>query len=143
AQHLRQVLRTHDHDHDDRDHQHLGPADIEHGFCPALGDPVSGRQLFEAFSLDAFRASSARCSTVLASSAVSSSAMPFLKLLMPLAMSPISSGILPRPKTSSTTTSTISQCQIEKEPIVTLFPCFSGYDLCVFVAGFKHKYVRL
>ena len=47
----------------------------------------------------------------------SSSARPFLKLLMPLAKSPISSGILPRPKKSSTTTRTMSQCQTLKLPI--------------------------
>src|SRR5262245_41136547 len=43
--------------------------------------------------------------------------MPFLKALMPLAMSPISSEILPRPNTSSTTTSTMIQCQILKPPM--------------------------
>src|SRR5690606_31156717 len=146
TQHLRQILRSDDHDHDDRNHQHLGPADLEHGLYPApLKNIQSERdQLLEAFSLAGVTDSSARCSTVLgASSAGSSSAMPFLKLLMPLAMSPISSGILPRPNTRSTTTSTISQCQIENEPILLSSQRFSGYDLCVFVAGFKHKYVRL
>src|SRR5262249_48601230 len=43
--------------------------------------------------------------------------MPFLKALMPLAMSPISSESLPRPNTSSTTTSTMIQCQILKPPM--------------------------
>ncbi|CCV07411.1 hypothetical protein MESS2_560014 [Mesorhizobium metallidurans STM 2683] len=78
-----------------------------------------------AFSFTAETVSSARCSTVRLSSAASSSAMPFLKLLMPLAMSPISSGILPRPNTSSTITSTIIQCQIENEPIANLSRMFS------------------
>src|SRR5687768_7023867 len=63
---------------------------------------------------------SADCSSdfVLSSPAVSvSSAMPFLKLLMPLATSPIKSEILPRPNKRTTTKMTRSQCQIESEPI--------------------------
>src|SRR4029077_17021360 len=50
--------------------------------------------------------------------AVSSSDMPFLKALMPVAKSPISSEIFPRPPNSSrTTTATRSQCTQLKEPI--------------------------
>src|SRR6185437_16947995 len=49
--------------------------------------------------------------------AVSSSAMPFLKALMPPAKSLIRPEILPRPNSSITTTTTISQCQILNEPI--------------------------
>ena len=53
--------------------------------------------------------------------AVSSSDMPFLKALMPFAMSPIISEILPRPpNTSSMTTPTMTQCQILKPPMVFL-----------------------
>jgi hypothetical protein len=48
---------------------------------------------------------------------VSSSDMPFLKALMPCATSPISSEILPRPNSSSTTPITMIQCQILREPI--------------------------
>src|SRR6185503_7791268 len=43
--------------------------------------------------------------------------MPFLKALMPCATSPISSEILPRPNSSSTTAITTIQCQILSEPI--------------------------
>src|ERR1700733_8103203 len=54
----------------------------------------------------------------LAASALSSSAMPFLKAFIPLATSPIMSEILLRPpNTSSSTTPTINQCQMLKEPI--------------------------
>ena len=49
----------------------------------------------------------------------SSSAMPFLKLLMPLATSPIRPEIRPPPNSSMTTRSTITQCISEKEPIFT------------------------
>src|SRR5580698_4761781 len=50
--------------------------------------------------------------------AVSSSCMPFLKDLMPVAKSPISSEILPRPPNSSrNSTTTTIQCQILNEPI--------------------------
>ncbi|CDX39926.1 conserved membrane hypothetical protein [Mesorhizobium sp. ORS 3359] len=91
-------------------------------------------QLLLTFSLPGETVSSARCSTVRLSSA-SSSAMPFLKLLMPLAMSPISSGILPRPNTSSTMTSTIIQCQIENEPIANLSRMFSLAMIYAFSLG--------
>src|SRR6185436_15636201 len=49
--------------------------------------------------------------------ALSSSERPFLKLLMPLATSPIRSEILPRPNSRTTINITMAQCQIEKEPI--------------------------
>src|SRR5712691_5557739 len=49
--------------------------------------------------------------------ALSSSDMPFLKALMPWAMSPISSEILPRPNSNRTTTTTTIQCQMLKPPI--------------------------
>src|ERR1700689_4001359 len=49
--------------------------------------------------------------------AVSSSDIPFLKALMPCATSPISSEILPRPNSSSTTPMTMIQCQRLIEPI--------------------------
>ncbi|CDX52651.1 hypothetical protein MPL1032_150105 [Mesorhizobium plurifarium] len=91
-------------------------------------------QLLLTFSLAGETVSSARCSTVRLSS-TSSSAMPFLKLLMPLAMSPISSGILPRPNTRSTMTSTIIQCQIENEPIATLSRMFSLAMIYAFSLG--------
>src|SRR3954447_6001082 len=48
---------------------------------------------------------------------VSSFAMPRLNAFMPPATSPIRSEILLRPKSSRTTTITIIQCQILKEPI--------------------------
>src|SRR5690606_26996947 len=119
AQHAGQFLGTDDHDHDDRDHQHLRPGDVKHGVSNSRSPQGEAQEVLPAFSLGAETVSSARCSTVFGSS--SSSDMPFLKLLMPLAMSPISSGILPRPNRSSTTTSTISQCQMEKLPIIALF----------------------
>src|SRR4030088_283045 len=57
-------------------------------------------------------------STLGASSAFSSSDKPFLNDLMPLAKSPISSEILPRPPNSNRpTASTMIQCQILMEPI--------------------------
>src|SRR3546814_2182245 len=46
--------------------------------------------------------------------------MPFLKLLMPLATSPIISENRPFPNSSITTMPTISQCQMLKEPIIRL-----------------------
>src|SRR2546423_12987276 len=49
--------------------------------------------------------------------ASASSDIPFLNALIPCAMSPISSEILPRPNNSRTTTTTTSQCQILNEPI--------------------------
>src|SRR5262249_58430732 len=49
----------------------------------------------------------------------SSSAMPFLKLLMPCATSPISSEILPRPNRSTNSTSTIRICD-QRNPISDL-----------------------
>src|SRR5262245_57958917 len=49
--------------------------------------------------------------------ALSSSDMPFLKALMPCATSPISSEILPRPNSSSTTPMTMIQCQILRPPM--------------------------
>ena len=48
----------------------------------------------------------------------SSSAMPFLKLLMPLATSPIMSEKRPLPNNSSTMTPTTSQCQMLKPPMI-------------------------
>src|SRR5437588_128918 len=52
------------------------------------------------------------------SSALSSSDRPFLNDLMPLAKSPISSEILPRPPNSSSpTASTMIQCQMLIEPM--------------------------
>ena len=57
---------------------------------------------------------------VVASGASSSSAMPFLKALMPLAASPISSEILPRPNSSITTMPTMSQCQMLAPPMTGL-----------------------
>src|SRR4051812_10397819 len=57
-------------------------------------------------------------STLGSSSAFSSSDKPFLNDLMPLAKSPISSEILPRPPNSNRpTASTMIQCQILMEPI--------------------------
>src|SRR6202795_3492155 len=53
------------------------------------------------------------------SSAWSSSALPFLKLLMPWATSPISSEILPRPNRSTNSTSTIRMCD-QLSPILDL-----------------------
>src|ERR1019366_8673010 len=54
----------------------------------------------------------------LASAALSSSDMPFLNAFIPCAKSPISEEIFPRPPNISiTTTMTIIQCQILKEPI--------------------------
>src|SRR5262245_64876268 len=51
--------------------------------------------------------------------AVSSSVMPFLKLLMPLATSPMIEEILPLPPNSrSATTRKMSQCQMLKLPIL-------------------------
>jgi hypothetical protein len=47
----------------------------------------------------------------------SSSFMFFLKDLMPVARSPMRLLILPLPKSSSTTSSTMSQCQMLKEPM--------------------------
>ena len=47
----------------------------------------------------------------------SSSFMFCLKDLMPLARSPMSPLILPLPKSSRTTSSTTSQCQMLKEPM--------------------------
>ncbi len=88
----------------DRDHQHLGPADLKHG-CSA---PAPRRRSAALAAISSWRpfpwrdAQRPRRRDARPSwrrRPVSSSAMPFLKLLMPLAMSPISSGILPRPNT--------------------------------------------
>src|SRR5438874_2434254 len=57
-------------------------------------------------------------SVLTVSSALSSSAKPFLNDLMPLAKSPISSEILPRPPNSrSTTAPAMIQCQMLSEPM--------------------------
>ena len=52
-----------------------------------------------------------------ASSTVSSSFRPALKLLIPLATSPITRGILPAPNRISTTRRTRTQCQALEKPI--------------------------
>ena len=57
---------------------------------------------------------------VVPASGSSSSAMPFLKLLMPLATSPIRSEKRPLPNSRRTTTPTSSQCQRLKPPITRL-----------------------
>src|SRR5437588_4424650 len=57
-------------------------------------------------------------SVLTGSSALSSSTKPFLNDLMPLAKSPISSEILPRPPNSrSTTAPAMIQCQMLSEPM--------------------------
>src|SRR4029078_2618572 len=56
--------------------------------------------------------------SLLASAVFSSSDMPFLKALMPWAKSPMSDEIFPRPPNKTiTTSSTMIQCHILKEPI--------------------------
>src|SRR5688572_25706791 len=76
------------------------------------------------FLAGALTVSSAVFSSVFTSSAASSvesSARPFLKLLMPLATSPIKSDTLPLPpNTTSTTTSKSTQCHHEPKPITKL-----------------------
>ena len=128
----RQVLRT---DHDDRndgDDEKLRPTDVEHGRdlrprtglreeprpkrVPRLARFLLARRLGAGGGLaGAGRGCRSLCSMTLGSGCgsagfSSSSAMPFLKLLMPWATSPISSEILPRPNRSTNSTSTIRMC---------------------------------
>src|SRR5690606_29507151 len=109
-QHRRQVFRPNHHDENNPDDEKFGPADIKHSTRLLEPDQTTQPRVVSL-------GSSALCSTVFVASGASSSLMPFLKLLMPLATSPISSGILPRPNSTSTITRTISQCQTLKEPI--------------------------
>src|SRR5262245_35648978 len=62
-----------------------------------------------------------------AGAAGSSSLIPFLKLLMPLATSPMIDEILPLPpNSSSATTRKMSQCQMLKPPILSRSLCSLG-----------------
>src|SRR5690606_25859428 len=145
-QHLRQILGTDHHDHHDRNNQKFRPTDVEHFLATprisrarpvfrrktALVNDKICRACFPTRStlypsdqdlvvfLTSLTVSSALASIVRPASLASSSDMPCLKFFMPLATSPISSGILPRPNRRSTTARTISQCQMEKLPILFL-----------------------
>src|SRR5690606_6806655 len=123
----RQVLRTHHDQRDGRDQHEFGGADaeIEHGW--ALSDSARADQAARArFGCEARPAAQPRASSFSRSdvsgffSAVSASSLfsPSLKARMPLAASPMIEDSRPRPPNSSAmTTRTISQCQIENEPI--------------------------
>src|SRR3546814_3187302 len=73
-------------------------------------------------SSDLGAASGVRCPSICrgAGGDASSSAMPFLKLLMPLATSPIISEKRPLPNSNRTITPKTSQCQMLKPPIENL-----------------------
>src|SRR5262245_24837613 len=139
AQKLRQVLGP-DHDQGDHcDHQkfRVTHAEIKHerafrskSAAPPARSPLRPLSRAQpcasrfASVLSGASASWSMVRTVLSAGFDSSSCRPRLKLLIPFATSPIMLEILLLPPNrSSTTTSRMSQCQIEKLPIIQLLRC--------------------
>ena len=89
-------------------------------------DPLADvkKELASVFFSTGSESGVSECSIVLAvSTSESSSTRPFLKLLMPLATSPMSSEILPRPKSRTTITPIMATCQIPIDMMKNLFSC--------------------
>src|SRR3546814_131644 len=106
--------------HDDE--QQLGGRDVEHASASPPRTDIGQRRSVSAVGVGDGAASGVRCPSICrgAGGDASSSAMPFLKLLMPLATSPIISEKRPLPNSNRTNTPKTSQCQMLKPPIENL-----------------------
>src|SRR4029078_12803015 len=136
----RQLFRPDRDQRDDADDDELAPTNVEHELvnsetpthgrrCDSrAGDLLAHRRNDQERTLSARRSASVLDvlppasivlnGSLLASAVFSSSDMPFLKALMPWAKSPMSDEIFPRPPNKTiTTSSTMIQCHILREPI--------------------------